>query len=168
MSSQSRGSGGVVLMLDNVVKIAVSAEDVGGAYCVVDVTAPAGGGSPVLHTHPPAECFYCLAGSLTVYREAADGTLDELELTSGRAAFVPGGVAHTYRNQGVVAARFIVVSEGDVMERFFRNAGVPVDDPDNVPAIDPERIPEAVARARAAGEALGFTFRGPVVAGAAS
>ena len=168
MPTRSQRSGVVVLMLDNVVTLAVAAADTEGAYGVVDVTAPAGGRPPMLHTHPPAECFYALAGLLTVYRAAAGGEIERLELAPGEAAYVPAGVAHTYCNDGEVPARFLVVSDGDLMERFFLSAGVVVDDPDNLPALDPERLGEAAARARAAGEALGFAFLGPVPAPASA
>lgn len=164
MSSHVRGSGDVVLMLDNVVTLAVSAAEVEGAYCVVDVIAPAGGTSPGLHTHPPAECFYTLAGTIVVYRASADGSLEEIELPPGHAAYVPAGVPHTYRNGGTTAARFLAVAEGDVMERFFRAAGVPVEGGESLPAFDPELVDEAAARVRLAGEALGFSFLGPVPA----
>ena len=168
MATRSHSSGAVVLMLDNVVKLAVSAADVDGAYCVVDVTAPVGGRSPVLHTHPPSESFYTLAGTLTLYRETVSGGIEELDVPTGCAAFVPSGAAHTYCNRGDVPVRFVVVSDGDVMERFFLSAGVPVDDADNVPALEPERLGEAAERARSAGEVLGFSFLGPVTAGATS
>lgn len=164
MTTRTERAGVVVLMLDNIVRLAVPAADTEGAYGVVEVTAPAGGRSPVLHTHPPAECFYALSGTLTVYRAGGDGEIERLELAPGQAAYVPSGDAHTYCNDGDVAARFLVVSDGDLMERFFLSAGVVVDDPDNLPALDPERQGEAAARARAAGEALGFSFLGPVPA----
>lgn len=168
MATRSLGSGVVVLMLDNVVTIAVSSADVDGAYCLVDVTAPAGGGSPVLHTHPAGECFYVVDGTLTVYRETIDGGLEELELAAGRSAYIPSGAIHTFCNRGDGAARFVVVSEGDLMERFFLAAGVAVADPGNLPALDPELLGEAAARARAAGESLGFSFLGPVPVGVSS
>jgi quercetin dioxygenase-like cupin family protein len=168
LATRSHGSGAVVLMLDNVVKLAVSAADVDGAYCVVDVTAPAGGRSPVLHTHPPGESFYTLDGTLTLYRETVGGDVEELELPVGSAAYVPSGAAHTYCNRSDTPVRFIVVSDGDLMERFFLSAGLPVADADNVPALEPERLGEAAARARSAGEALGFSFLGPVAVGAPS
>jgi quercetin dioxygenase-like cupin family protein len=164
MSSHVGGSGDVVLMLDNVVTLAVPAAEVEGAYCVVDVTAPAGGTPPPLHTHPPAECFYTLAGSITVYRETGDGSLEQIELPRGHAAYVPAGVPHSYRNGGTTAARFLAVSDGDLMERFFRAAGVPVAPGESLPAFDPELVDEAAARVRLAGEALGFSFLGPVPA----
>jgi quercetin dioxygenase-like cupin family protein len=162
MSSHTRGAGDVVLMFDNVVTIAVSAADVDGAYCVVDVSVPANGATPPLHTHPPAECFYTLYGRITVYRERADGSLEERELPPGHAAYVPGGVRHTFVNRGPGSARFLAICEGDMMERYFRNAGLPVEDTANLPALDPEGLAEAGARARAAGELFGFEFLGPV------
>jgi mannose-6-phosphate isomerase-like protein (cupin superfamily) len=162
MSSHTPGAGDVVLMFDNVVTLAVSAADVEDAYCVVDVNVPANAMSPPLHTHPPAECFYTLYGRITVYRERADGSLEEIELPAGRAAYVPGGVRHTFANRGPGAARVLAICEGAMMERYFRAAGFHVEDGNALPALDPEWLAEAGARARAVGAELGFEFLGPV------
>jgi mannose-6-phosphate isomerase-like protein (cupin superfamily) len=145
-------------MLDSLVRLVVTAEQTGGRYAVIDVTTPPGGGPPTLHTHPPAESFYALEGTLTLFHADAAGAVRRTDLAPGRSLVVPGGVWHTYRNTGAAPVRFVSVSEGGLMERFFVSAGVRVDDLRDLPVIERASIPQLVATAQAAGEALGFAF----------
>ena len=104
---------------------------------------------PPLHTHPPDEVFSVIEGAVIVF--AGDPLRPERrELAAGDVTYVPGGVAHTFRNFGDVPARLILTfTPGDMMELFFARAGIPVDDPLNPPIIDFDAEVERVFQAGA-------------------
>jgi len=158
MSTTTSTTPPAVFMLDSLVRLVVTAEQTGGRYGVIDVTTPPRGGPPTLHTHPPAESFYVLDGTLTLFAADAAGVVSRSDLAPGGSMVVPGGVWHTYRNFSGAPVRFVSVAEGPLMERFFVRAGVRVDDLSDPPVIEPASIPRLVAVAQAAGEELGFAF----------
>ena len=71
--------------------VKISGADTGGAYGLLEITVPAGGGSP-WHIHPDEdEWFYVLEGEFTVYVGE-----QRLSLSPGSFAFGPKGVPHTF------------------------------------------------------------------------
>jgi mannose-6-phosphate isomerase-like protein (cupin superfamily) len=97
----------------------------GGGFFVMEVTVAPGGGPPPLHTHPAAEFFWTLEGELTYFREEDGGELTEIAGGPGTSAFIPGGVAHTYRNFSEAPGRYLaVLSPPEQMQDFLLAAGV--------------------------------------------
>ena len=91
-----------------------------------------GGGPPPLHTHPAHEFFYTLEGELTYFRED-----EEITGGPGTTAYIPGGVAHTYRNFSDRPGRYLgVLSPPELMQDFLLAAGVPV----GAPLRSPEEV----------------------------
>jgi mannose-6-phosphate isomerase-like protein (cupin superfamily) len=124
------------LVMQDLVEVHVSHQQTDGAALVMEVTVAPGGGPPPLHTHPASEFFWTLEGELTYFRD--DGPLGLTEITGGPGTgmFIPGGVAHTYRNFSSEPARYIaVLSPGRQMEEFLIEAGGEQRTPDEVLAI---------------------------------
>jgi oxalate decarboxylase/phosphoglucose isomerase-like protein (cupin superfamily) len=104
--------------------IRARSDDTGGAILAVEVRMPAGGGPPMLHRHEAAEVYRVESGELTVYLEDEDGVVRRGRATPGSVVPIPGGRAHTVRNESAAEMRASVVfSPGDAMERFVRAAG---------------------------------------------
>jgi oxalate decarboxylase/phosphoglucose isomerase-like protein (cupin superfamily) len=96
----------------------------GGALMAAEVRLSPGGGPPVLHRHDPEELYRVERGTLTFYVEEADGGVERIEAGPGAVVHLPGGRAHTVRNEsGGDAAGFVVFAPGAAMERFVRAAG---------------------------------------------
>jgi oxalate decarboxylase/phosphoglucose isomerase-like protein (cupin superfamily) len=96
----------------------------GGALMAAEVRLPPGGGPPMLHRHDPEELYRVESGTLTFYVEGAGGGVERLEAGPGAVVHLPGGRAHTVRNEsGADAGGFVVFAPGAAIERFVRAAG---------------------------------------------
>jgi mannose-6-phosphate isomerase-like protein (cupin superfamily) len=85
---------------------------------------PAGGGPPLLHRHAPFEVYRVESGTLAIYVEGDDGMIERRETGPGGVVAIPGGRAHTVRNEsGAEARAYVVFAPGAPMERFVRAAG---------------------------------------------
>jgi mannose-6-phosphate isomerase-like protein (cupin superfamily) len=101
---------------DDEITLHVDSERSGGTMVAAEVTIPAGGGPPALHRHPSAELYRVQRGELALY-------LGDERINAGEGAVVhiPGGTAHTIRNETDVEAQaFVVFTPGTEMERFVR------------------------------------------------
>jgi mannose-6-phosphate isomerase-like protein (cupin superfamily) len=95
---------------------AASAET-GNSFCCTEARIPPGFGVPP-HTHTREdEAFYVLAGEITF--DSGDRPAP-LRLGAGSFFFAPRGVAHSFRNDGKVEARILVLClPAAGMERMF-------------------------------------------------
>jgi quercetin dioxygenase-like cupin family protein len=102
------------------IAVRLSTEQTGGQLLALDVTMPPGGGPPGLHRHAAAEAYRVLEGELTLYLGE-----ERIPAPAGSVFHVPGGTAHTIRNESDAPARGYVTFFGDAspMERFMRAAG---------------------------------------------
>jgi mannose-6-phosphate isomerase-like protein (cupin superfamily) len=95
----------------------------GGVLVAADVRMPAGGGPPALHRHASAEVYRVEAGELALYVEDEDGTVRRTVAPPGGVVHIPGGRAHTIRNESEAEARASVVFvPGGEIEGFARAA----------------------------------------------
>ena len=88
------------------------------ALLAMEVRMAPGGGPPGLHRHDPDEIYRVERGTLTMYLE------DERRVAGpGDVVHIPGGVAHTIRNESAEEARaYVVFAPGAPMEGFIRAA----------------------------------------------
>ena len=94
-----------------------------GALLAAEVTIPAGGGPPALHRHAAEEVYRLEAGELAIYLGSDSGEVRRLVAMPGSVNHIPGGVAHTIRNESdAEATAYVVFSPGDDMESFLRAA----------------------------------------------
>jgi mannose-6-phosphate isomerase-like protein (cupin superfamily) len=85
----------------------------------VEVRLPAGGGPPALHRHAAAEIYRVERGELAIYLED-----DRIAAGPGAVVSIPGGRAHTVRNETDAEAHaYVVFAPGTEIERFMRAAG---------------------------------------------
>jgi oxalate decarboxylase/phosphoglucose isomerase-like protein (cupin superfamily) len=124
----------------------------GGALLAIDVEIPAGGGPPALHRHDADEVYRLGRGELVIYLEDEDGVVLRIVTAPGDVVHLPGGRAHTVRNEsGEPAEAFVVFTPGDGPERFVRDAA-------RLAAAGPPRIEDVLALA----ERHGMEMAGPV------
>lgn len=104
----------------------------GTALNVIDVTVPPGSYTPP-HTHPSAEIFRVLHGTLTIWT-VIDGEPCEHEAGPGDVVTIPASAPHGYRNAGSGPVIFTAIVD-DEMIAFFEEAasknapsGPPTDD----------------------------------------
>jgi mannose-6-phosphate isomerase-like protein (cupin superfamily) len=134
--------GDAVWFRENRMTIKLRAADTGGAYGLVEATAPAGSGPP-LHVHRDAdEAFWVLSGRLTILcgdREFSAGP--------GDFALLPRDVPHAFLVEGDQPARLLILISPGGGEEFFALAGQPADGPGLPPPSPPDM--EALQRAAA-------------------
>lgn len=136
ITATAAGEGQAYLVGPEMVTIKVPGADTEGTQLVVEVDTPPGGGPP-LHTHPAQEIFFVLAGEFE-FPTVRDGQTVMTRAGAGSVVHVPGGIPHTYHNAGSGCGRFLaVLSPAAEMEGFFKEAGVPVEDPAHPPAQTP-------------------------------
>ncbi len=94
----------------------LDSEGSGGTMVAAEVTIPAGGGPPALHRHPSAELYRVQRGELALY--LGD---ERIPAAEGAVVHIPGGMAHTVRNEtDAEAEAFVVFTPGTEMEHFVR------------------------------------------------
>jgi len=90
----------------------------------VEVRLPPGGGPPALHRHAPTEVYRIDTGELAIYLEDDEGAVQRIAATPGAVVHIPGGRAHTVRNESdAEALAYVVFAPGTEIERFMRAAG---------------------------------------------
>jgi mannose-6-phosphate isomerase-like protein (cupin superfamily) len=152
----ARGGEAYQVMADQVI-IKIPGEATNGAYTVVEVISPPGGGPPALHTHQPQETFYILEGVAT-FETLHGGELVKIEAKPGDIVHIPGMTPHTYRNYGSQPLHFITLISPACMDRFFAELGVHITDPANPPR--PSGPPDMARVLRIAAK-HGIEFVGP-------
>lgn len=131
-----------IWFMNDLARIALHGDQVGGRFSIVDFTAPPGD-MPPLHRHDREdELFYVVDGRLAVHQP---GRRAEGEV--GSALFAERGVPHAYEVLGDQPARFLVVAtpagfEDFVAEVARRAEALRLPDPSEP---DPEKM-AAVAR----------------------
>jgi mannose-6-phosphate isomerase-like protein (cupin superfamily) len=96
------------------VRILLSGEQTGGAFAVVEDTAPPGGGPPP-HIHQREdEGFVVIEGEF-------EFLLGDrwVRVSSGGSVFGKRGVPHTFRNVGSTTGRLVVTISPAGFEKFF-------------------------------------------------
>jgi quercetin dioxygenase-like cupin family protein len=118
--------------LANRVRIPISAGQTGGAFALLESTAPAGDQTP-LHVHRDTnEGFYVLEGDLTLWSG------DETHvLRAGEGVLAPKGIPHTLR-VGESGARWLVASAPADFEAFVRAVSAESPGPERLTQIAAE------------------------------
>jgi quercetin dioxygenase-like cupin family protein len=112
------GEGHTLMVVGGRFTFKASGEDTGGAYALIEMLLPPGGGPP-LHLHErEEESFYILEGTLQF--QVGDDSL-----TAGPGAYVktPRGVPHALKNVGTTPARALVLVTPAGIEKYFEEIG---------------------------------------------
>ena len=108
------GAGKELRAFGNVLSVMLSGEQTGGLLAVMIELTPPGGGPP-LHVHDREdEIFLVIEGRLSYF---VDGKWTEVG--AGGLVYLPGGVAHCYRNTGDTPSRHSIITLPSGFEQFF-------------------------------------------------
>ena len=150
--------GDTYLVMADLITFRVCPSGSGGRLAVVEIEVPPGGGPPPLHIHPPDEVFHVVEGEVTIFR-GGPGDTERATLGAGQTEHVRGGVPHTFRNLTDAPAQLLVTfAPGEMMSRFFVEAGHRVENRARLPKLDLEA---EVPRVFGVGERLGMQTLSP-------
>jgi len=100
---------------------ALSAEDTGGAFFLVDDIDLEQGKTTPLHTHPSVETMYVLEGSIRMHMDGV-----EHDVRTGGVSMAPAGVPHAFLVTSS-RARLLTLHTPGTCEAFYRDASEPYD-----------------------------------------
>ena len=89
-------------------------EETGGAFFLAEIEVAPGGGTPPHIHHREDEAFHMLEGSLTF--QVGGNTITA---SAGDFAFLPRGIAHSFKNIGDGCAKALVLTTPAGLESFF-------------------------------------------------
>jgi len=133
----------------NAYRIIISGKQTDGAYAVIDMLVPPGGG-PGPHAHPDIqESFYVVDGEVDFKSEAG-------RYTARKGAFVnipKGGEVHCFRNNTTQAAHLLCTVIPAGLDELFEEIGTPV--PAGTFLPPPEMTPDKLSQLKATLEKYG-------------
>jgi len=106
----------------------ITSEESGGAIFMSEISVAPGGGTSLHIHHHEDEAFRVLEGALTIQ---AGG--DTITASAGDFAFLPRGIAHSFKNAGDCDAKALVLITPAGLEGFFREVFEPATDRSAVP-----------------------------------
>jgi len=131
----------------------ITGEETGGAFFMSEISVAPGGGTPSHIHHREDEAFRLLEGTLTI--QVGGNTLTA---SAGDFAFLPRGIAHSFKNTGDCDAKALVLITPAGLEGFFTEVFEPAADRSAVP---PSASGEMIGRALAAGPRSGLELLPP-------
>jgi quercetin dioxygenase-like cupin family protein len=109
-----------IAMVGDTYTVLISGRDTGGAYCLIDMLVPDGGG-PGPHRHDFEEMFTILEGELEVtFRGEARIA------RTGTTVNVPANAPHSFKNTSGRPVRLLCLCAPAGQEEFFAALGTPV------------------------------------------
>ncbi len=115
-------AGPTVSLAGNTYRTLLSGAQTGGAYAVIDMLVPPGGG-PAPHAHAGVqENFFVIAGEVVVRS-------DTQTYPAGVGTFIniaKGGAVHNFRNESGAVAHLLCIVAPAGTEEMFAEAGQPV------------------------------------------
>jgi mannose-6-phosphate isomerase-like protein (cupin superfamily) len=95
----------------------VRAENTGGAYSILELTLPPGGGAP-LHVHyREDEIFTLVEGACEIQSQG-----ETIVAVPGSVVVLPKGIAHAFRNPGLSLTTIIITAVPGGLEGFFEES----------------------------------------------
>ncbi|WP_210515500.1 cupin domain-containing protein [Hymenobacter terricola] len=115
-------AGLAISVVGDTYRVLVSGEQSAGAYAIIDMLVPPGGG-PGPHAHAEIqEAFFVIGGEVVVRSETQT-------YTAKKGAFVDiptGGAIHSFTNESTAVAHLLCVVVPAGLEKFFAEIGQPV------------------------------------------
>ena len=144
--------GQCVSVVGDTYRIVLDGKQTGGAFAVIDMLIPPGGG-PGPHAHAAVqETFYVVAGEVQVKSTAGSYTA-----RAGAYVSIPkGGAVHCFKNVSSAPAHLLCTVTPSGMEEMFRELGSPIaaDTFAPPPALGPEELKRFGAIAEKYGQTL--------------
>jgi quercetin dioxygenase-like cupin family protein len=148
------GEGEAVWFLNSRMTVKATGASTGGRYGLLESTIPPGFSPPLHVHHREDESFYVLEGQLRL--QCGDETF---VAPAGSYIFLPRDVPHSFRVEGDTPARMLTLETPGGGERFFVDAGRPVEG-EGLPA----GAPVDVDLLRRVGNVYGAEVVGPPLA----
>lgn len=150
-----QSAGAYLSVAGNNYRILVDGAATKGAYAVIEMVVPPGGG-PQPHAHPNMqELFYLMEGAVEFKTEAGKQTVQ-----AGGFVDIPfGGAVHCFKNTSDQMARMICTVTPAGLEELFREIGTPVQPGQFLPP--PEPTPELAEKLKSLATKYGQTFYPP-------
>lgn len=131
----------------------ITGEETGGAFFMSEISVAPGGGTPPHVHHREDEAFRLLEGTLTIQVGP-----DTITASAGDFAFLPRGIAHSFKNTGDGYAKALVLITPAGLEGFFTEVFEPAADRSAPP---PPAGKELIGRALAAAPRYGMELLPP-------
>ena len=128
------GEGEQILFKVGLMTFRATSAETDGQFALIETVLPPGAAVEP-HQHPEAEWWYVLAGE---FRFVIGEPAEEVVVGPGTFVSVPPHVRHAYEHVGRIAGRLLgmLLPGGDGgLETFFRQVGVPVRGPADVPDL---------------------------------
>ncbi len=133
--------------------ILTTGEETGGAFFLAEIEVAPGGGTPPHIHRREDEAFHMLEGSLTI--QVGGNTITA---SAGDFAFLPRGIAHSFKNTSAASAKALVLTTPAGLEGFFTEVFDPATDRFATP---PPQSKDLIARALAAAPKYGLELLPP-------
>ncbi|MDN5846573.1 MAG: cupin domain-containing protein [Candidatus Nitrosocosmicus sp.] len=147
--------GPVVSVIGDIYRIIIGSEQTNGAYAIVDMLIPPGGG-PVPHSHTTfQEAFYILDGEINIITK-------EKTYTAKKGSYVNipfNGPVHKFTNETDRIVHFLCFITPAGMEKMFLEVGNPVAADTLLPI--PQLMPEDLKRLQSVAEKYGLKLYPP-------
>jgi len=147
------GSGAAYWGPGELMTFLITGKESGGALFLAEISVAPGGGTPPHIHHREDESFHLLEGTLTIQVGS-----DTITASAGDFAFLPRGIAHSFRNNGDGYAKALVMTTPAGLEGFFEEVFDPALDRTAAP---PSGSKELIGRALAAGPRFGLELLPP-------
>lgn len=123
ITTVDNGQGQSLSVVGDTYRILISGEETKGAYAVIDMLVPPGGG-PGPHAHKDMqEMFYMVEGEIHFKMEGGSYTA-----TQGAFVNIPlGGAVHSFKNTSDSIAHLLCTVVPAGLDRFFREIGESVE-----------------------------------------
>src|SRR5215469_2475464 len=131
----------------------ITGEESGGAFFLSEISVAPGGGTPPHIHHHEDEAFRLLEGTLTI--QVGGKTITA---SAGDFAFLPRGIAHSFKNTGDRDAKALVLITPAGLEGFFTEVFEPATDRTATP---PPASKELIGRALAVAPRYGLELLPP-------
>jgi quercetin dioxygenase-like cupin family protein len=131
----------------------VTGKETGGAFFLTEMFVVPGGGPPPHIHHREEESFYILEGTLTI--QVGGNTITA---SAGDFAYLPRGIAHSFKNTGDGFAKALVLTTPAGLENYFAEVFDPATDRSATP---PPPSKEMLARAMTAAPRYGLVLLPP-------
>jgi mannose-6-phosphate isomerase-like protein (cupin superfamily) len=142
---RSVGEARTLEMLGVRITLLVTAEDTGGAWSLLEYTAPPRFPGPAPHYHErTSELFHVLDGELTM--RLGEDVSETRTLTPGGLALVPPGAVHAFRNESDKPVRFLIQFTPGGPENYFVELADLIRSEPSWPPADMRPVAELAAR----------------------
>jgi quercetin dioxygenase-like cupin family protein len=115
-----RDEGLALWFLNTLTLVKATAEQTGGAFCMIEQRAPVGSGSPFHVHHAEDETFYVMDGELEFFRDGGRTVGGP-----GSYVYLPRDIPHGFRVIGGSPARFLITCTPGRFSGFVTEFGEP-------------------------------------------